>query len=131
MKARLTLLAAAAVLAGCAAPGLSSGPANLAPQTFAQLPPAANGAAQMTAAFKPQQFKDDFTTAIRALVQRKAKAGDKATVQPFEDAPEAGSDNVVDLTELLRKSLGGRKPAAAPEKPAAKAKPPAPRRKRA
>lgn len=76
--------------------------------------------AQMTAAFKPQQFKDDFTTAIRALVQRKAKAGDKATVQPFEDAPEAGSDNVVDLTELLRKSLGGKAPASARKTPAKK-----------
>ncbi|HEY0955720.1 MAG TPA: multidrug transporter, partial [Roseateles sp.] len=55
MKARLTLIAAAAVLAGCAAPGLSQGPANLAPAQFSQLPPvgaqAASGAAQMTAAF--------------------------------------------------------------------------------
>ncbi|MFG6457339.1 efflux transporter outer membrane subunit [Roseateles sp. BYS96W] len=54
MKARLSLLAAAAVLAGCAAPGLSQGPQNLAPETFAQLPAAdgaATGAAQMTAAF--------------------------------------------------------------------------------
>ncbi|PTT90820.1 hypothetical protein DBR42_05095, partial [Pelomonas sp. HMWF004] len=51
MKLRLTLLAAAALMAGCAAPGLSSGPAALAPATFAQLPPAAPGAATMTAAF--------------------------------------------------------------------------------
>lgn len=55
MKTQLTLLAAAALLAGCAAPGLSQGPANLAPAQFAQLPPidaqAATGAAQMTAAF--------------------------------------------------------------------------------
>ncbi|HEY9107538.1 MAG TPA: TolC family protein [Roseateles sp.] len=50
MLARLTPLAIAA-LAGCAAPGLSQGPHNLAPATFAQLPPSANGAAQMTAAF--------------------------------------------------------------------------------
>jgi NodT family efflux transporter outer membrane factor (OMF) lipoprotein len=51
VAARLTLLAAAAVLAGCAAPGLSQGPQNLAPEKFAQLPPANTGAAQMTAAF--------------------------------------------------------------------------------
>ncbi|MFN3862067.1 MAG: hypothetical protein ACK4R2_11435, partial [Roseateles sp.] len=55
MKTPLTLLAAAAVLAGCAAPGLSQGPAQLAPPQFAQRPAidaqAATGAAQMTAAF--------------------------------------------------------------------------------
>ncbi|MFG6412388.1 efflux transporter outer membrane subunit [Roseateles sp. DC23W] len=55
MKTQLTLIAAAALLAGCAAPGLSQRPANLAPAQFAQLPAieaqAATGAAQMTAAF--------------------------------------------------------------------------------
>lgn len=55
MKTALTLIAAAALLAGCAAPGLSDGPANLAPAQFAQLPAldaqANTGAAQMTAAF--------------------------------------------------------------------------------
>jgi DNA end-binding protein Ku len=63
---------------------------------------------QMTAAWKPAQFKDDFTTAIRKLVAAKAKAGKKATVQPFEEAPELASADVVDLTELLRQSLGGK-----------------------
>lgn len=53
---RLTPLALAALLlAGCAAPGLSPGPANLAPEKFAQLPVidagASPGAATMTAAF--------------------------------------------------------------------------------
>jgi DNA end-binding protein Ku len=74
---------------------------------------------EMTTAFKPQDFKDDFTAAIHALVAAKAKAGDKATVKPFEDAPEGASDNVVDLTELLRKSLGGKASAKAPAKKAA------------
>ena len=64
--------------------------------------------AQMTSAWKPQDFKDDFTTAILALVHQKAKAGDKATVQPLEDAPNLSKSNVVDLTELLRQSLGGK-----------------------
>jgi NodT family efflux transporter outer membrane factor (OMF) lipoprotein len=50
MLARLTPLALAA-LVGCAAPGLSQGPQNLAPAAFTQLPPAAPGAATMTAAF--------------------------------------------------------------------------------
>jgi DNA end-binding protein Ku len=64
--------------------------------------------AQMTDAWKPEQFKDDFSSAIRELVAAKAKAGKKATVQPFEEAPDTGSANVVDLTELLRQSLGGK-----------------------
>lgn len=55
MLVRLTPLAlaaaAAALLAGCAAPGLKDGPKNLAPATFAQLPAANPGAATMTAAF--------------------------------------------------------------------------------
>jgi len=76
--------------------------------------------AQMTSAFKPEQFKDDFTAAIHKLVAAKAKAGKKATVKPFEDAPDIGSSsNVVDLTELLKQSLGG-KPKAAAKKAAAK-----------
>ena len=74
--------------------------------------------AEMTAPFKPEDYKDDFTSAIDALVKRKAKAGKKQKVEPFEAAPEpAGGDNVVDLTELLRSSLSGKgrkKPAAKP-----------------
>jgi len=62
---------------------------------------------QMTTAWKPQQFQDDFTAAIRKLVAAKAKAGKKATVQPFEEAPDLQGADVIDLTELLRQSLGG------------------------
>lgn len=69
---------------------------------------------QMTGDWRPQHYEDDFTAAIQALVKRKAKAGKKAAVTPFEDAPDTGSADVVDLTELLRQSLGGgRKKAAA------------------
>ena len=92
---------------------------------------------QMTTAWKPEQFRDDFTGAIRALVTRKAKAGEKASVEPFEAAPALGESNVIDLTDLLRQSLGsrakaGRSSAAAakkstdkptPRKPAVKASP--------
>ncbi|RZL30594.1 MAG: Ku protein, partial [Rubrivivax sp.] len=85
---------------------------------------------QMTGTWKPEAFTDDFTTAIRALVDRKAKAGDKQTVQPFEDAPDTGSANVVDLTELLRQSLGGKATKAKAESKAeAKAPPTPPARK--
>jgi DNA end-binding protein Ku len=63
---------------------------------------------QMTSDWKPEQFKDDFTSAVRALVQRKAKAGEKASVEPFEEAPALGESNVIDLTDLLRQSLGSK-----------------------
>ncbi|WP_457388823.1 non-homologous end joining protein Ku [Roseateles sp. P5_E1] len=78
---------------------------------------------QMTAAWKPEKFKDDFTSAIHELVKRKAKAGKTATVQPFEEAPDTSSSNVVDLTELLKQSLGGkaRKAEKAAKAPADKA----------
>jgi DNA end-binding protein Ku len=79
--------------------------------------------AEMTSDWKPEQFTDDFTSAIRALVQKKAKAGDKATVEPFEEAPDVGGDNVVDLTELLRQSLGAKAKPAATAKAKAKAPP--------
>ena len=80
--------------------------------------------AQMTSHWKPEQFSDDFTSAIHALVEKKSKAGKKATVEPFEEAPDRGESNVVDLTELLRQSLSSKsrrgkaaKPKAAATKP--------------
>lgn len=72
---------------------------------------------EMTAPFEPEAFKDDFATAIRALVQRKAQAGDKETVEPFEEAPDLGGSNVIDLSELLRRSLGRRGGGGAAGKP--------------
>jgi NodT family efflux transporter outer membrane factor (OMF) lipoprotein len=75
MMRRLTPLAAAALLAGCAAPGLSNGPANLAPARFAQAPavPAETSgvAATMTRAFADsaqlQRVVDDVLASNRDL----------------------------------------------------------------
>src|SRR4051812_15653853 len=61
---------------------------------------------EMTADFKPQDYRDEFSDAIRELVARKAKAGETQTVEPLEEAPDYSGENVVDLTELLRSSLG-------------------------
>lgn len=66
---------------------------------------------QMTSTWAPQEFEDDFTRAIQALVRTKAEAGDKAAVRPLEEAPDiGGTSNVIDLSELLRQSLGARPP---------------------
>lgn len=54
--------------------------------------------------FDPKQFKDHYTDAVRALVERKKKAkGRKITAEP-EEARPSGS-NVVDLMAALKKSL--------------------------
>ena len=66
--------------------------------------------ADMTAKWTPDAYEDTFAAAVHALVQRKVKAGKTEHVQPLEDAPgDTGMrSNVVDLTELLAKSLAGR-----------------------
>jgi DNA end-binding protein Ku len=63
----------------------------------------------MTQAWKPERYADNFADAIHALVKQRAKAGKTEAVRPMEgDTEPASSSNVVDLTELLRKSLGSR-----------------------
>lgn len=65
----------------------------------------------MTGPWKSDDYTDKFSDAILALVSTKVDAGETATVTSLEDAPaEAGASNVVDLTELLAKSLAKRKP---------------------
>ena len=92
---------------------------------------AARLVADMTQTWKPGDYSDNFTNAIHALVKQREKAGKTETVQPLEgDAEPASPSNVVDLTELLRKSLGGRGKTSAPAKAVTKVKP-APPKKRA
>jgi len=62
---------------------------------------------EMSGHWDPAEFRDNFHDAIMKLVQAKAKAGDTATVEPLEEAPEAQGAEVIDLTELLRRSLRG------------------------
>ena len=74
--------------------------------------------AEMTAPWKADEREDSFSAAVHALVERKVAAGQTETVAPLEEAPDAGvASNVVDLTELLARSLGQRKPGASAAKP--------------
>ena len=77
----------------------------------------------MAAPWRPEQYTDRFRTAVMALVEAKTAAGDTHTVTPLEAAEpaEARGSNVVDLTELLKRSLNRAKGQAV-GKPAAKAK---------
>ncbi|HSC64442.1 MAG TPA: Ku protein [Caldimonas sp.] len=64
----------------------------------------------MTGRWNPNDYADKFTTAIHALAAQRIKAGKTEKVTPLEDAGTAGpATNVVDLTELLKKSLASRK----------------------
>jgi DNA end-binding protein Ku len=78
----------------------------------------------MTTSWKPEDYGDRFKGAILALVAEKLKAGDTEEVTPLEAASEdtGGASNVVDLTALLKQSLGkGRGGKTAPKAaPAAK-----------
>lgn len=64
---------------------------------------------EMSGPWEPEAFKDEFKHAVMKIVDRKVKAGDTETVlQPEEEAPSENS-NVIDLTELLQRSLKGAK----------------------
>jgi DNA end-binding protein Ku len=96
----------------------------------------------MSADWEPDEFKDEFKDEILRLVERKVKAGQTETVtqpEPEEGASERGGAKIIDLTELLQRSLrgkGGAKKAAAvqddddeDEEPALRPRPPAKKRK--
>ncbi|MGR4868892.1 Ku protein [Variovorax sp. LARHSF232] len=83
----------------------------------------------MSSDFDPEAFHDSFTDEIMKLVERKVEAGKTESVtklEPMEEG-EAGGAKILDLTELLQRSLrqGGKKgaAAAAESKPARKAAP--------
>ena len=80
----------------------------------AELKMAAQLISDMTGPWKLADYSDRFGDAVQKLVNKKVAAGQTETVTPLEDAPaEAGASNVVDLTELLAKSLAKRKPGSA------------------
>ncbi|QHD07234.1 MULTISPECIES: Ku protein [Pseudomonas] len=75
----------------------------------------------MSADWQPDEYRDSFQEKIMALVAKKAKAGKIEDVESQEGSEERKSADVIDLTELLKRSLAG-KPAtkSTTKKPAAK-----------
>ncbi|MGC6369979.1 Ku protein [Pseudomonas sp. K2I15] len=71
----------------------------------------------MSADWQPEEYRDSFQDKIMALVAKKAKAGKIEDVESSEGVDERKSADVIDLTELLKRSLAGKSPA---KKPAAK-----------
>ena len=62
----------------------------------------------MTEQWDPEQYHDTFKDNVMALVERKLKDGKLEAVAEEPEAEYSGAD-VIDLTELLRRSLGGKK----------------------
>lgn len=111
--------------------------ANLKP---GDLKMAAQLISNMTGKWKPADYTETFSAAVHELVKRKIKAGETESVTPVEDAStEERSSNVIDLTELLARSLkrktdtatsrasANAKPKSAPRSKKAAAKPPVPK----
>ena len=72
---------------------------------------------EMSAPWDPSLHQDRFRAAVMALVDQKAESGEIEQVEAVDaDAAAPAKSNVVDLSELLKRSLGGaRQPRAAPK----------------
>ncbi|MHC8411117.1 non-homologous end joining protein Ku [Pseudomonas sp. Hz4] len=72
----------------------------------------------MSADWKPEDYRDSFEDKIMALVEKKANEGKIEDVETATGEEERKTADVIDLTELLKRSLGGKSAG----KPAAKTK---------
>ncbi|WP_193072802.1 Ku protein [Pseudomonas sp. FME51] len=63
----------------------------------------------MEAEWEPDEYRNTFEDEIMALVEEKANAGEIQAVEAEEEDEERQTADVVDLTELLKRSLGGGK----------------------
>jgi DNA end-binding protein Ku len=74
----------------------------------------------MAGDWQPDLFHDEFREKLMALVDQKAKEGGLRTVAPLPGEEPPASAEVIDLTELLRRSLKGNAKAAPAKKSAAR-----------
>lgn len=85
----------------------------------------------MSTDWDPTQYSDTFKERVMALVERKVAAGRTHAVEPIaapaESAAAARTDNVIDLTELLKRSLRGASRGAAQDDGEADDETPAPK----
>src|SRR3954466_7268390 len=76
----------------------------------------------MTAHWSADDFRDSFKDQIMKLVEEKSRAGEIEHVEPVDKEATGGGADVIDLTELLKRSLRVSDDAEAPAKAAAKSK---------
>ncbi|MGS7249786.1 Ku protein [Pseudomonas sp. SK] len=77
----------------------------------------------MTGAWSPDDYHDAFRQTILDLVEEKASKGKIETVETGEASGSEKGADIIDLTELLKRSLGGKGGAAGKKKPAPEKKP--------
>ena len=77
----------------------------------------------MSGDWQPADYRDSFEDKIMALVEKKARAGKIEDVESVPGAEPRKSADVIDLTELLKRSLGGKSAATPAKKTARKAAP--------
>ncbi len=63
----------------------------------------------MTVHWDANGYTDHFADAVRALIRQRVDAGKTEKVEPLEEAEQRSGSNVIDLTALLKQSLGSRK----------------------
>jgi DNA end-binding protein Ku len=76
--------------------------------------------AAMAGEWQPDLFHDEFREKLMALVEQKAKEGGLKAVKALPGEEVETSAEIIDLTELLRRSLKGNAPAPAPKSAARK-----------
>ena len=74
--------------------------------------------ADMTVRFDATSYTDQFTDAVHALIRKRVEAGNTEKVEALEKDEAPAASNVIDLTALLKQSLGNRK-SGGKDKPAA------------
>ena len=84
----------------------------------------------MSGTWAPDEYHDAFRHTIMDLVEEKASKGKISVVDKGEAVPEKGAD-IIDLTELLKRSLGGKGGKKAPAEKAPSEKKPAKRPRKA
>lgn len=62
----------------------------------------------MTTGWQPDDYLNTFDDAIMQMVEQKARQGKTEQVQAKDGDASSGSSNVLDLTELLKRSLAGK-----------------------
>ncbi|MNN32403.1 putative DNA repair protein YkoV [compost metagenome] len=77
----------------------------------------------MSVEWSPEDYRDEFEDKIMALVDKKAHEGKIEDVETATGEEERKTADVIDLTELLKRSLGGKGAAKAPAKPKSTTKP--------
>ncbi|RON92032.1 MULTISPECIES: Ku protein [Pseudomonas] len=73
--------------------------------------------ADMSTDWQPEEYRDSFTDKIMALVEKKAQAGKIEDVESAAGEEQRKSADVIDLTEMLKRSLGSRSRSKAPASP--------------